>query len=133
LGSHFVSDLSGSATHIFTRSGSQSIEVGTESIRFRASNRITLSSGISLSSFSDKHALFPDVHRFAVPLTISYDRPRFGIGAQYEYSQTSRAFSPGQAYRGSFRWGGGHFQLNANGGLDTQALGLTPCSRHFLT
>jgi hypothetical protein len=124
LGRHFVSDFSGSATHIFTRSGAQSIEVGTANLRFRASNRISLSSGISLSSFSDKHALFPDVHRFAVPLALSYDRPRFGIGAQYEYSHTSRAFSPGQAYRGSFRWSGGHFQMNGNAGLDTQALGI---------
>jgi hypothetical protein len=124
LGNHFVSDFSGSATHIFTRSGAQSIEVGTGNLRFRASNRIILSSGISISSFSDQHALFPDVHRFAVPLTISYDRPRFGMGAQYEYSHTSRAFSPGQAYRGSLRWSGGHFQVNANAGLDTQALGI---------
>jgi hypothetical protein len=124
LGSHFASDFSGSATHIFTRSGAQSIDVGTGSLRFRASNRISLSSGISLSSFSDQHALFPDVHRFAVPLAISYDRPRFGFGAQYEYSHTSRAFSPGQAYRGSFRWSGGHFQMNANAELDTQALGI---------
>ncbi len=124
LGSHFVSDFSGSATHIFTRSGAQSIEVGTGNLRFRASKRISLSSGISLSSFSDQHALFPDVHCFAVPLAISYDRPRFGVGVQYEYSHTSRAFSPGQAYRGSFRWSGGHFQMNANAGLDTQALGI---------
>ncbi len=124
LGSHFASDFSGSATHIFTRSGAQNIEVGTGNLRFRASNRISLSSGISLSSFSDKQALFADVHRFAVPLAISYDRPHFGLGAQYEYSHTSRAFSPGHAYRGSLRWSGGHFQLNANAGLDTQALGI---------
>ncbi|HEV3316698.1 MAG TPA: carboxypeptidase regulatory-like domain-containing protein [Candidatus Angelobacter sp.] len=123
-GSRFISDFSGSATHIFTRFGAQTIETGTGNLRYKASKEISLSSGISLSSFSDQHALFPDVHRFAIPMSISYDRPRFGIGAQYEYSRTSKAFSPGQAYRGSFRWTAGHFQMNANAGLDTQALGV---------
>ncbi|HXB20182.1 MAG TPA: carboxypeptidase regulatory-like domain-containing protein [Candidatus Solibacter sp.] len=122
--SHLISDLSGSATHIFTRSGAQTIETGTGNLRYKASKEISLSSGISVSSFSDQHALFPDVRRFALPVSVSYDRPRFGVGAQYEYSRTSKAFSPGQAYRGSFRWSAGHFQMSANAGLDTQALGI---------
>jgi hypothetical protein len=122
--SRLISDVSGSATHIYTRSGAQTIETGTGNVRYRASKEISLSSGVSVSSFSDQQALFSDVHRFALPLSISYDRQRFGVGAQYEYSQTSNAFSPGQAYRGSFRWSAGHFQMNANAGLDTQALGI---------
>jgi hypothetical protein len=123
-GGRFISDFSGSATHIFTRFGAQTIETGTGNLRYKASKEISLSSGLSLSSFSDRHALFPDIHRLAIPMGISYDRPRFGVGAQYEYSRTSQAFSPGQAYRGSFRWSAGHFQMNANAGLDTQALGI---------
>jgi len=59
-----------------------------------------------------------------VPIALSYDRSRFGAGAQYEYSRTSHAFSAGQAYRGSFRWSEQHFQMSANAGLDTQALGV---------
>ncbi|HEY6250375.1 MAG TPA: carboxypeptidase regulatory-like domain-containing protein [Candidatus Angelobacter sp.] len=124
FGPHLASDLSGSATHIFAGPGAQTIEVATANLRYKAFSGISLSSGLSLSRFSDDHALFPNIHRFAVPIVISYDRPRFGVGAQYEYSQTSQAFAPGQAYRGSLRWSGQHLQLNANGGLDTQALGV---------
>ena len=46
------------------------------------------------------------------------------MGLQYEYSQTSRAFSPGQSYGGSARWSGSHFQVNANAGLSTETLGI---------
>lgn len=122
--SHFASAISGSDTHIYTLSGAQSIAVGNGTLRYKASNGISLSSGASVSSFSDDHALFSDVHRFAVPLGISYDRAQFGLGAQYELSKTTRAFSPGQAYRGSIRWSGPRFQMSANAGLDTQALGI---------
>jgi hypothetical protein len=121
---HLVLALSGSASDIFTRAGMQAIDVATENLRYKAFNGISLTSGVSLSRFSDQHTRFPDILRFAVPLTISYDRSRFGLGAEYEYSQTSRAFSPGQAYRGSVRWSGQHFQMNAGGGMGTQSLGI---------
>ncbi len=120
----FTSDASGSATHLFTRAGAQITEVGSTNLRFKPSRRIVLSSGFTAASFSDRRALFPDVHRISFPVSLSYDRLHFGLGAQYEYSKTSRAFAPGQAYRGSLRLSGGHFQLNANAGLDTQALGI---------
>jgi hypothetical protein len=120
---HLVSALSDSANDIFTRAGTQAIDVATENLRYKAFNGISFTSGVSLSRFSDQHTHLPDILRFALPLTISYDRSRFGMGAEYEYSQTSRAFSPGQAYRGSVRWSGQHFQMNAGGGIGTQSLG----------
>jgi len=123
-GRHFVSDLSGSANRIFARAGAQTVEVATGNLRYKASNGISLSSGVSISRFADSHALFPDIRRFAVPVMIAYDRPRFGVGAQYEYSQISQGFSPGHGYRGSLRWSGQHFQMNASAGLDTQTLGI---------
>ncbi len=123
-GKHFDSAISGSDNRRFTRIGAQAIEVATGNLRYTASNGMSLSSGVSASHFSDNHALFPDIRRFAVPTIVSYDRARFGISVQYEYSQTNRAFSAGQGYRGSFRWSGQHFQMNANAGLDTQALGI---------
>ncbi len=123
-GKHFDSAVFGSDSHLFTGIGAQAIQVATGNLRYRASNGISLSSGVSASHFSDNRALFPDIQRFAVPTIVSYDRARFGIAVQYEYSQTNRAFSAGQGYRGSFRWSGQHFQMNVNAGLDTQALGI---------
>jgi hypothetical protein len=121
---HFVSALSGSDNRIFTRTGSQAIEVATENLQYRAFKGVSLSSGMSVSRFADNQALFSDIRRYAVPVSVSYDRGRFGAGAQYEFSRTSKAFSAGQGYRGSIRWSGQHFQMNANAGLDTQALGI---------
>jgi hypothetical protein len=121
-GQRMISDFSGSLNRIFTRAGTQTMEVAAGNLRYKVFHGISFSPGVSLSSFSDNQALFPVIHRFAAPAAINYDRASFGIGAQYEYSRTSRAFSPGQAYRGSMRWSGQHFQMNANAGLDTQAL-----------
>ncbi len=123
-GKRFMSDFSGSGTHIYTQPGAQTIETATANLRYKASHGISLGSGVSVSEFSDDRNLFPNIRRIAVPVALSYDRSRFGVGAQYEYSQTSQAFSAGQAYRGSFRWSGQHFQMSANAGLDTQALGV---------
>jgi hypothetical protein len=123
-GAHLVSAFSGFENHLFTRTGAQTIEVATENLRYKAFDGISVSSGVSVSRFSDNQALFPDIRRYSVPIMMGYDRARFGIGAQYEYSQTSKAFSSGQAYRGLLRWSGRHFQMNANAGLDTQALGV---------
>jgi len=120
----FLSTVSGSANHIFTQVGSQTIEVGTENLVYRLSGGVSLSAGSSVSHFSQSQALFPGVRRFAVPVTLSYDRRRFGVTAQYEFSRTSNAFSWGQGYGGSIRWNGQHFHLSANAGLDTQALGI---------
>jgi hypothetical protein len=126
-GKHFISDFSGSDTHIYTQSGAhgaQTIETAIANLRYKAFNGVSLGSGVSVSEFSDDHNLFPSIRRIAVPITLSYDRSRFGVGARYEYSQTSQAFSAGQGYGGSFRWSGQHFQMGVNAGLDTQALGV---------
>jgi len=123
-GTHFISDFYGSATHTFSHPGSQTIEVGAGSLLYKLFKGISFSTGISASNFADQHALFPDIHRIALPFTISYDRPRFGISAKYESSRTTKAFSPGQAFGGSLHWSGGHLQAFANVGLDTQALGI---------
>jgi hypothetical protein len=119
-----VSSLSGSDNRILTGASALATEVGTGNLQYRFSNGISLSSGMSASRFSDNNSLFQDVRRFAVPIIVSYDRARFGMSAQYEYSTTSHAFSSGQGYRGSIRWSGPRFQLSANAGLDTQALGI---------
>jgi hypothetical protein len=123
-GKHFVSAASGSANHIFTRTGAQTIEVATGDLRYKASREVSLSLGSTVSRFTGDHAQISGIRRFAVPMTIAYDRQHFGVGAQYEYSRTTKAFSSGQAYRGNLRWSVGHLQMNANAGLDTQALGL---------
>jgi hypothetical protein len=123
-GEHFVSTLSGSGNRFYIHADTQTTEVATGNLQYRASDGISLSSGVSASHFSDSRSLFPDIRRVAMPVIISYDRAQFGISGQYEYSQTSRAFSAGQGYQGSIRWNGQHFRINANAGLDTQALGI---------
>jgi hypothetical protein len=123
-GEHFASTASGSGNRFYIHADEQTTEVTTGNLQFRTSNGMSLSWGVSASHFSDSRSLFPDIRRFALPVTISYDRARFGVSGQYEYSQTSRAFSAGQGYQGSFRWNGQHIQINANAGLDTQALGI---------
>jgi len=124
-GARFISSLWGSDNHILTRAGSLSSEVATGYLQYRIFDGVLLSPGISASRFSDDNALFQNMRHFAVPITISYDRARFGISAQYQYSISSHAFSPGQGYSGSIRWSGPHFQLNASGGLETQTLGIS--------
>ena len=119
-----VSAVSGSANHIFTRAGAQEIDVGTGNLTYKLLGGVSLSVGSSVSRFSESHALFPDIRRLALPVTLSYDGKRFGVSAQYEFSRTTNAFSAGRGYRGSFRWNGQHFHMSANAGLDTQALGL---------
>jgi hypothetical protein len=121
---HLVSAVSGSDNRIFKRTGSQAIEVATENLQYKGFKGFSLSSGLSISHFADSQTLFPDIRRFALPVTLSLDHGRFGADAQYEFSHTSKAFSAGQGYRGSIRWSGQHFQMNANAGLDTQALGV---------
>jgi Carboxypeptidase regulatory-like domain len=130
-GERFMSALSGSDNRILTRPGSLSTAVATGNLQYRLFDGVLLSAGISASHFSDNNALFPNMRHFAVPVTLSYDRARFGISAQYEYSISSHAFSPGQGYRGSIRWGGPHLQLNASGGLDTQTLGIDSVYSEF--
>jgi hypothetical protein len=123
-GERFVSTASGSANRFYVHADEQTTEVTTGNLQYRTSNGMSISWGVSASHFSDSRSLFPDIRRFALPVILSYDRARFGVSGQYEYSQTSRAFSAGQGYRGSLRWNGRHFQINANAGLDTQALGI---------
>ena len=121
---YFSSDFSGSDNHLFIRTGSETNEFANGNLRFRPARGVVVSTGLTVSHFSNQGALFPDVHQFSIPIALSYDRPRYGVGLQYQYSQTSRAFSAGESYGGSVRWSGSHFQVNANAGLNTDALGV---------
>jgi hypothetical protein len=124
FGPHFVSALTASRNDILTLAGKQAIEVISENLRYKLAKTLSLSSGVSFSHVSDTEDSFANVRRVAVPVGLAYDRTHFGASFQYEYSQTSHAFSPGHAYRASARWSGEHFQMSAAGGLQTESLGV---------
>jgi hypothetical protein len=127
------STLGGSDNHILTGADSQTVAVGTGNLRYKVGRGFSLSPGISASTFTDSRALVAEIRRLEVPVILSYDDARFGVGAQYGYSQTSHAVSVGHRYQGSLRWSDTHFQFNANAGLDTQAVGIDTVFSAFPT
>ena|SRR5437667_8050832 len=56
-GRHFISDFSGSDTHIYTQPGAQTVQTAIANLRCKAFNGMSLGSGVSVSEFSNDHKL----------------------------------------------------------------------------